>query len=191
MRNAILDDNASQSSRYMAEHTLATALPSVLPGATIPIDGTVMTTDGVVGLIDEHAASMTDVAHARAALEDAIRKEHALRARVKAVTVRVRDYAKAMVGGSSTAYAALGFAQAAPRKPSSATLKLAVEKRLATRKQRMTMGARQRATIKGVLPPAPTAAATAPASPDRPDSRQPTTATAPAQPNTASTKGAP
>jgi hypothetical protein len=138
-----------------AETTIVSNLPTVLGDASIPISGKIMTAAQTVAVIQGHLDATAHVANLRAQLKAAIQAEHALRATIKAAAICVRGYVAAAHGEQSEQYASLGFEPRKPAQKSAKTKAQAVDKLLATRAARHTMGTQQRAKIFGELPAAP------------------------------------
>jgi hypothetical protein len=138
-----------------AETTIVSNLPSVLGNVSIPVSGTIMTASQTVAVIQSHLDAIAHVANLRAQLKAAIQADHALRATIKAAAICIRGYVAAMYGEQSTEYASLGFEPRKPAQKSAKTKAEAVDKLLATRAARHTMGKQQRAKIFGELPAAP------------------------------------
>jgi hypothetical protein len=122
-----------------------------------------MTASQTVALVQSHLDATARVANLRAQLKAAIQTEDALRVTVKSAVICIRSGVAAAFGEQSTQYASLGFEPRKPAEKSAKTKAEAVEKALATRAARHTMGKRQRAKIIGQLPVEPTQSAGAPA----------------------------
>ena len=134
-----------------AERTLRAELFAVLKAATFAVDGADMTLPEAAALIDAHLAVMKSVDDAREALRLVVAKQKALRKHAKTAIQALQAYVLGRYGVDSKQWLALGFPPRKQRNVSAETRKLAAQKALATRKQRKTMGKRQRAIIKGAV----------------------------------------
>jgi hypothetical protein len=162
-RNPIITSSASTADVSTSETRIVNNLVAVLGKVSIPISGKIMTPAQIVALFQSHLDATAHVANLRAQLKAAIQSEDALHATVKAAVVCVRSYVAAAYGERSTQYASLGFEPRKPAQKSAKTKAQAVDKLLATRTARHTMGKQQRAQIFGVLPTTPAESAGAPA----------------------------
>ena len=146
--------NSLKSSRTnvaFAERTLRAEMFAVVKAATFAVDGDDMTLPMLAAIIDEHLAAMTAVDKAREALKLLVAKQGALRKRAKTAIQALQAYVLGRYGVDSKQWLALGFPPKKRRSVSAETRKAAAQKALATRKERKTMGKRQRAKIKGVV----------------------------------------
>lgn len=156
-RNPILVANTNTAAVANAETMIVKNLPGVLGKVGIPINGKVMSATQIVALVQSHLDAATHVANLRAQLKSSIQSEDELHATIKAAVNCIRSYVAAMYGERSTQYASLGFD---PRKEAQKTAKSkaqAVDKSLATRAARHTMGKKQRGDIFGEVPATPSA----------------------------------
>jgi hypothetical protein len=158
-QHPVLSTSASIAAVASAETTIVSNLPAVLGNAGIPISGTIMNAKQTVALVQSHLDATAHVADLRAELKAAIHAADALRATIKAAVICIRGYVAALYGEHSTQYASLGFEPRKPPHKSAKTTAEAVDKSLATRAARHTMGKRQRAKIVVELPAAPAQAA--------------------------------
>jgi hypothetical protein len=162
-RNPIITGSSSTAVVAHSETTLVNNLPAVLGKVSIPISGKVMTAAQIVALIQSHLDATAHVASLRAQLKAAIQTEDTLHATVKAAVICIRSYVAAAYGEQSSQYASLGFDPRKPAQKSAKTKAQAVDKLLATRAARHTMGKQQRAKIFGEPPATPAESAGAPA----------------------------
>ena len=167
-RNPILISNSSAAVLTSSETKIVNNLPAVLGKVSIPINGKIMTVPQVVALIQSHLDATAHVASLRAQLKAAIQNEDTLHATVKAAVICIRGYVAAAYGEQSTQYASLGFAPRKPAQKSAKTKAQAVDKLLATRAARHTMGKQQRAKIFGDLPATSDESTAAPAAASAP-----------------------
>jgi hypothetical protein len=157
-RNPIITSSSSAAVVANSETTLVNNLAAVLGKVSIPISGKVMTASQIVALIQSHLDATAHVASLRAQLKSAIQSEDTLHATVKAAVICIRSYVAAAYGEQSTQYASLGFEARKPAQKSAKTKAQAVDKLLATRAARHTMGKKQRGEIFGEVPDSPAAA---------------------------------
>jgi hypothetical protein len=128
------------------------------PTATIVLNG-VSRTPADIAKVFQASIDAADVTTAAAAdFHKAVADEKATNDTADATYRSLRAY----VGKASPdVLSSFGFAPAARQVPSAATVAGAVEKRVATREARHTMGKRQKAGIKGTVATAPAAPAPA------------------------------
>ena len=151
-RHPLMLPTSSAATVIKAESTILAHLPDVLGNALVPINGTLMTPAQIVALVQRHLDALAMLATLRAEIKAAIQESRTQRAAVRSAVVCIRYYVLSKFGEHSEEYASLGFS---PRKVGVKTAEakaLAVQKLRATRKARHTMGRKQRAAIKGVLP---------------------------------------
>jgi hypothetical protein len=165
-RNPILIPTSKTSDIVKAETTIVAHLPSILGKTSIPINGVVMTAAQIVAQIQSHLDSVTALDTLRAQATAALATERARQNTVKATVLCVRSYVTSMFGEQSAQYASLGFTPRKPAQKSAKSKATAVDKTLATRAARHTMGKNQKAEIHGVVAaPESSDGAAAPAAP--------------------------
>jgi hypothetical protein len=97
----------------------------------------------------EHLDAMAEASEKEIEWQVALEREAELEAGIKELMVRVKLLVQSSFGVGAATLRDFGVKPFARRKPSMATLKLAIEKRLATRALRRTMGRRQKRKLKG------------------------------------------
>src|SRR5262249_43378232 len=105
--------------------------------------------DELIARFQEHLDAMAEATRLEIAWRVALDREATLEQGIKELSVRVKQLLQAVLGEGNTQLREFGARPYVRRRPSTATMKLAVEKRRATRALRRTMGRRQRAKIKG------------------------------------------
>ena len=108
-----------------------------------------LSVDAVIARFQEHLDAMAEASQREIEWRTALEREARLEESIKELMARVKPMLQSAVGESNPKLREFGVKPYARRKPSMATLKLAVEKRRATRALRQTMGRRQRKRIKG------------------------------------------
>jgi hypothetical protein len=137
-----------------AEVNLIEQLTALLPNETIGVNGTKVTTTQMVTQLGGHLSTIHKIALLRAELQTLVEQQQAERIAVKVTVAGLETYVISAYGTSSSVYGALGFVARKHTAPSAEVKAAAVDKRLATRKKRFTMGKRQRAAIPpATLPP--------------------------------------
>jgi hypothetical protein len=149
-----------------ADLDLIEQLPVLLAGATIGVNGTKVTTAQAVAQVQAHLATLRQIDEVRVQLRMLVEQQRAERAALRPMVAAVENYVVSYLGSTSPAYGLLGFVARKHTAPSIEVAAAAVEKRLATRKKRHTMGKRQRAAIPpATLPTPPVLAPTTPTTP--------------------------
>jgi hypothetical protein len=141
--------NSNSAALAKAETTIVAQLPTVLGKVTIPINGQMLTTVQIVALVQGHLDALTELVDLRAQTAAAILAERTQRKTVKAAVICIRNYVASAFGDQSSQYASLGFAPRKVAQKSAESKAQAVNKLLATRAARHTMGKRQKAEIHG------------------------------------------
>jgi hypothetical protein len=108
----------------------------------------VRSVDELIALFQEHLDALTEVAEREAAWRAAIARETRLEKGIKALMAQIKPLIEGSMGIDSSALRDFGLKPYARRKPTTATMKAAIEQRRATRKLRGTMGKRQRKRMK-------------------------------------------
>ena len=103
----------------------------------------------LIARFQAHLDAMQDVARKEIAWNVAREEEARLEREIQALLARVKAMLQSSFGPGSTTLRDFGVKPYRRRKPSASTMKLAVEKRRATRTLRRTMGRKQRARAKG------------------------------------------
>jgi hypothetical protein len=137
-------------------------LPTLMPNATIMVDGKAMTTAQVVAQLRSFLTEVEQLIATRALAKSQTAALKTSRSAVQTTVVALKPAAAGILGASSAGYAALGFQSAARAVPTAEAKATATERRLATRAARGITGKRQRAKIHAPAPaPAPTSPAPA------------------------------
>jgi len=98
-----------------------------------------------------HLEQMHEVARREIAWRTAVERERELETKLKKLHFSVKSYLEGAFGPSSAALRAFGLKPQKKAVTPVETKKLAVEKRLETRKLRKTMGKKQKKQIKGTI----------------------------------------
>ena len=131
--------------------TLAKAARKHFANQTLFILGKPMATDDLAALLERQATAMQDADSLHTAWLNAVRHNRdTAAAQIDPAIAGLKAYATAMLGPSSTGYAAFGFHNKKPRR-TLATKVAAAAQSLATRAARHTMGTKQRKAVKGVV----------------------------------------
>jgi len=155
--------NRSVSLVVQSEQKRVDNLPTVLPKAVFIVGGQSLTTDEIVADYKQHITHEAQLVALRDQLRSAVIAIRVERKAMAANDAAVKATAAGTVGDASTAYASLGFAPRAARKPSVATKAVAIAKGAATRVARHTLGPSEKAKIHGTIPePAPAPAPVTP-----------------------------
>jgi hypothetical protein len=150
----------------VAEQALATELPVLMPNLTVLVDGTTMTSAEVSSLATQHISAEHQLLALKSQVKELQSSVLGLRARMRAAGQAVKLAAAAVFGNNSQNYRTLGFTSPKARKITTGAEKaLAAARSLATRVLRGTKGARQKASIHGVVPAATTEPVATPAAP--------------------------
>jgi hypothetical protein len=104
--------------------------------------------DKVIARFQEHLDAMDEVARREIAWRIALDREAKLETAIRKLVERVKLVIQGLFGVSSAILRDFGVKPAIRRKPSTATMKIAVEKRRATRKLLGTMGRQQKRRTK-------------------------------------------
>ena len=137
------------------EESVVTALSKLVPDASLPFAGKPVASKDLQTQLQAHVAAMKSVDDARARFSQLVAIEESQRAVIGPVLSGIRTYAAAQYGEKSPEFASFGFKPRRIPERTVASKAAAVEKRLATRVARHTMGKRQRAAIHGVMPTNP------------------------------------
>ena len=108
-----------------------------------------LSVDDLIERFQEHLDAMAEASDKEIEWRVALEREAKLEAGIKELMVRVTLLVQSSFGAGAATLREFGVKPFVRRKPSMATLKLAIEKRLATRALRRTMGRRQKRKLKG------------------------------------------
>jgi hypothetical protein len=126
-----------------------------LPNRTLVLNGQTVTSEAVVGLLQEQIDAIQASAAAHTAWLQAVAKERATTKTIGApLLAALRYYIAAMFGITSDEYLAFGFQPPKPRATSPTAKVVGAVKMRATRKARNTMGSKQRLAVIGTVPSA-------------------------------------
>jgi hypothetical protein len=142
---------------------ILSGLNQYFPSATITLGGTGYTLTGLTQLIQPALDAITASAQAKAAYSTQVQVERNAVAKISPILRLLKNFVVAYFGDARDASSKLGAFGYSPRKSSKKTLVTKVEamdKTLATREARHTLGKKQKAKIKGAAAPeiAPAAA---------------------------------
>jgi hypothetical protein len=139
---------SSRQKIVSAERLLLVHLLSVVPNATLLVGRKRVTIQEIAAQVGAHmdAARATDEARAR--LADLVIAEEEARVVSCAAVTALRAYARVVFGDTSLQCSTLGFAPQKKVVKSVATKAVAATRSAATRKQRNTLGKRQKAKTK-------------------------------------------
>jgi hypothetical protein len=154
------------------EESIVAGLANLLPNASLPVAGKLMTSQELQARVKAHVNVMKAARATRAKYTELVAQDHSLRVEMGPVLTDVRNYVAALYGEHSAEFASFGFKQRKTPERTPATKVVAAEKMLATRLARHTMGPRQRSKIHGTVPAKPPA--------DAPVAPQPANGTTPA-----------
>jgi hypothetical protein len=163
MSSILLGSKGNRSMWAAAASELAAKVLSLVPDATFQSDGEAMTSAQFEAKLQAYVTAVQTTNSVRAQLHDAIVAEDNLLAAIKAATHGFFSYVIAQYGEASTTFSALGFTVKKLAKKTAAVTAAAVEKSLATRAERHTLGKRQKASIHGTAATPPASTATPPA----------------------------
>jgi hypothetical protein len=130
---------------------------------SVTLAGTATATQALVQLLQSCLDAMDATASTQAQWHAAVLKEKQLAVQVRALLLALKGYALNEYGKGSPVLSDFGIVLSTPQKPTVQVKALAVDKNLGTRKERGTMGPRQRAKAKAS--PAPVTVPSAPAKP--------------------------
>jgi hypothetical protein len=130
------------------------------------LDGTTMTPKDVIATLQAAIDTIDRSTTAEKAFHDAVAAQNAAIAQGNATLSALKMLVKNQLGSTQGDF---GFTTPTRQTPSEATKAAAVAKRAATRAARHTAGKRQKATVKGVVAPAP---ATPPTAANQRDGRE-------------------
>ena len=162
MSNVLLSMRGSLANVVKALTVLIDQLPTLLPNATIMVNGTAMTTTEVVAQLRTYLTAAEQLQATRAQASSQASALKVSRRSVQTTVGAVKATAAGVLGTSSASYDALGFAPAVRQVPTAAVKAEAAEKSAATRAARGIKGKRQRAKIHAAPAPAPTSASASP-----------------------------
>jgi hypothetical protein len=124
-----------------------------LPNRTLVLNTKPMTSETVVGLLQQQIDAGQASTAARHAWLQAVANERATTKAISApLLAALRHYVAAMFGVHSNEYLAFGFQPPKPRAKSPTTKVLGAARNRATRKARNTMGSKQRLAVTGAAP---------------------------------------
>jgi hypothetical protein len=104
--------------------------------------------EAIIGRFQEHLDAMVDAARREIAWRAALEREEKLEKGIKKLMGRVKPMIESLFDRSDSTLRDFGIKPFVRRKPSIATMKVAVEKRRETRALRRTMGRKQKRKIK-------------------------------------------
>jgi hypothetical protein len=159
------------------EESVIAALSKLAPDAILPFGGKPVASKDLQTQLQAHLAAMKSVDDAHAKFSQLVSIEQSQRADIGPVLTGIRSYAAGLYGEKSPEFASFGFKPTITPARTVASKAAAVEKQLATRVARHTMGKRQRAAIHGVVPtnPPPNAPVVTPPTSGAPVASQPLT----------------
>jgi hypothetical protein len=141
---------------------LRTGLQEYLATKTLVLNGKPVKCSDVVATLQQQVTLQAQTAAAHKAWQEAVAAERAqYTTDVRALFVQIRMYVAAQYGVGSTEYRAMGFALPKTPQKTAVTKAQAVLQSAATRKARNTMGRKQKLAIRGVVPSASIAPASA------------------------------
>jgi hypothetical protein len=122
--------------------------------SSLTLDGTAYTPAELKSLLQSDVDSADAATRAKAAWQLAVAGSRTLRARVRKILSALKSYLISVNGRDAVALLAdFGFTPPKQGKAGVKTKAAAVDKTLATRQARHTMGTRQRGRVKGNVPP--------------------------------------
>jgi hypothetical protein len=124
-------------------------------GQTLVLNGVSMTADAVVTLLNSLPPKMATSLASQTAAKTDIAAANATAAEIQPVMSALRGLVRVQFGASSPVVEDFGMKPLTRRTPTVATKVEAVQKTLATRADRKTMGKRQKAAIHGTVPQKP------------------------------------
>lgn len=139
----------NKSKRIERNTNIAAALRAQFPSATLPIRGVAMRSTALAKAFDHATRAEQEVVLARAAYLKAVQACREANAAITPLIEPIRSFVVNTTGEQSAIAAAFGFAPRRVGKMTAEQRSLAVEKSLATRAARHTMGPRQKAAIHG------------------------------------------
>jgi hypothetical protein len=147
MGHPLVSMQSNTTQVMVAETSLSEQLIALLPNDVIGVNGTMVPCAAMVAQLQGHLATLQQIEALRVQLGLLVVQAQTERIAVKASVAGLETYVTSRYGTSSPVYGALGFVAKKRGVMSVAVSAAAVEKRLATRKKRHTMGKRQRAAI--------------------------------------------
>jgi hypothetical protein len=146
--------NVSRNMKAGRDQALLKGIDAHLSGLSqLPLGGKLYTPESLKAFIQQRTQASNAVAQARAAWLDAIRTYKELDAHADVVVRDLRNLAIGALGADSDDLQTFSFSKPKRVTFTAEQMKAIVQKRLETRKARRTMGRRQKAKIKGVVPP--------------------------------------
>ena len=144
---------ASKSSRLTRDQNLIAGINKHLKGVTLRVAGQSLTAKQAVGLFQGQVDAISATTTAKANWQAAVKSEQTEMASTKIVAAAIRKAILIMFSQNADTLADFGLAPPKPRTPPTVSEKTArVAKARATRAARHTMGKKQKAAIKGVVP---------------------------------------
>ena len=143
-----------------------------LTGKTIMLDGKLWKVNDLVAEIQHVIDLINGTAVARTAWRQGVTDEKSAKAAIVPTMTALRSFLAAQYGVGSTMYTDCGFVARKKATMTNDVVTTRIQKNLATRKARNTMGKKQRLKVKGVVQPATT----------QPAATSPSTSTPPAAP---------
>jgi hypothetical protein len=167
----------TMASLVATDTALVDKLPTVLPNASIVVDGETLNCKQICGVLQSELDVINKVLSLGAQYHAAVAEMKGLRPQGRKVRSTLKAMVTSTLGDTSAPFIALGYVPRKSPVANAVNKATAVVKRAATRLARHTMGPKQKAAIKGgnvtvtiePTPAAPGAAtATAPAAPAAP-----------------------
>jgi hypothetical protein len=169
MTGATMNAKTAKNDMLAVLQDVRNGVQQYLANRTMVINGAAMKSAAVIAAVQKAIDGYTAIAAAHTAWIQAVATQKVVLVALKPLLIGLRAYVLATFGAESTEYKAFGFARPSRKQPTAETLALSVQKRLATRQARNTMGSRQRLKVVGTLPaasaPTSTPVAPAPAAP--------------------------
>jgi hypothetical protein len=157
MSSILLATKVTRAILAAAATEFAAKVRSLLPDATFMSNGEPMTTAQMATQADTFVTATQATNSGRASLHELVVAEDDALATFQGSVRSFLNYIIAQYGEPSTMFGALGFTAKKATHKTAASKALAVEKSLATRAERHTLGKRQKESIHGTVPtPAPT-----------------------------------
>jgi hypothetical protein len=117
--------------------------------AAITIHEVTYKPEELAAVYQQHIDKLSEVDEREAAWRQAVQEEGAMEDRIKALTTLLNTYMRATFGAGAAKLLEFGIRPRVRVKPSAEKQAVAAEKRRQTRKERWTMGSKQRKKIRG------------------------------------------
>ncbi len=145
-----MNPHSSKAVLMQFEGSVMDALAKIIPKATLPVGGKLVTSKELRGRIQTHVDTMDALVQARAKVSQLVALDRQQRAELMSVMAGIQHYVAGLFGEHSMEFASFGFK---PKKVPQRTVESkaqAAEKLRATRLARHTLGKRQKASIHGM-----------------------------------------